>query len=515
MAFTAALQTVSPLYSLGLFSGAFVLYWIVWIIYARTLHPLSKVPGPWLATVSRTWYMLQIIRGDMEKTQRRLHEKYGPLIRIGPNEVACASPDAIKKIYRIKDALNKTDFYPVWSNNTFSKYPDNFTGILDKLHGERRRIVNHVYSLSNVLQSERYIDRCSEVFMQKMKEHTNKNEPFDLGTWVQWYAFDVIGELYFGRMFGFMEKSHDHEGWINALELLTPFLCVTGVGPTYLRPLILGSAIAVPGSLKALKAIDTVAHAARECVSKRFGEGAVQTEKRTDLLQQLYDIYQEKGEKVDFKMGEITQEAWVGLFAGSDTTAIAFRAVFYYLMKTPSAYNKVVAEIDEATEKGELTFPCKYSDAIKLPYLCACIKEAFRVHPSVGLTMARLAPAEGMELCGTYIPSGYRVGMNGAVVQFDKSIFGEDADQYRPDRWLEGDATNMEKHMLHFGYGTRTCIGKNISLAELHKLVPQVLRHFKIEMWDQNKEWETCNTWFVKQTGVEVRLTPRKEAVLA
>lgn len=202
-------------------------------------------------------------------------------------------------------------------------------------------------------------------------------------------------------------------------------------------------------------------------------------------------------------------------FAGSDTTGIAFRATFYYLMKTPSAYEKLLAEIDEAANKGELTFPCKYSDAIKLPYLSACIKEAFRIHPSVALTMGRVAPAEGLELCGKYIPAGYRVGMNGAVIHLDKTIFGEDADQFRPDRWLEGDTTNMDKHMLHFGYGTRTCIGKNISLSELHKVVPQVLRHFKIEMWDPKKEWKTCNTWFNEQKGVHVRLTPRKEAGLA
>lgn len=127
------------------------------------------------------------------------------------------------------------------------------------------------------------------------------------------YAFDVIGELYFGRMFGFMENSHDHNGWVNSLELFLPFLCVTGVGPTYLRPLILGSAMVVPGALKALKAFETIAEAARTCVAKRFNEPPAEGEKRTDILQQLYDIYQEKGDKVDFKMGEITQEAWVGL----------------------------------------------------------------------------------------------------------------------------------------------------------------------------------------------------------
>jgi len=128
------------------------------------------------------------------------------------------------------------------------------------------------------------------------------------------YAFDVIGELYFGRMFGFMENSHDHEGWIHSLELLMPFLCLTAVAPSYVRPLILSSAIVVPGSLRALKAIDNIAVAANSCVAQRFEEvSTVETPPRSDLLQQLYTIYREKGDKIDFKMGEIKLEAYVAM----------------------------------------------------------------------------------------------------------------------------------------------------------------------------------------------------------
>ncbi|KIW60511.1 hypothetical protein PV05_00723 [Exophiala xenobiotica] len=490
---------------------ALVGYWICWIIYARHFHPLSKIPGPWLASVSRLWYMQQIARGDMQDTQRRLHAKYGPMLRIAPNEVACSSPDAIKSIYRNQGALDKTDFYTVWNSQNFSKHRDMFTGVNDKAHGERRRIFNHVYSLSNVLKSEEYIDKCSELFLQRIAEYQDGSKPFDLGKWLQMYAFDVIGELYFGRMFGFMETGGDHGSWIESLDLLMPFLCMTAVAPSYVRPLILASALVVPGSLKALKAIDNIGVAARGCVAKRFDENRKDEEQpRTDLLEQLYEIHREKGEKVDFQLGDIQQEAYVGLFAGSDTTAIGFRSVFYHLMKNPAVYEQVLQEIDTAAEKGELSSPVKYAEAIKLPFLCACIKEALRVHPGVALTMGRTVPAEGLELCGVYIPGGYRVGMNGAVVHYDKNIFGEDADQYRPGRWLEGDTSKMDKSMLHFGAGTRTCIGKNISLAELHKLIPYLLRNFKVEMWEQDKTWKTTNLWFHKQEGLEVRVTARR-----
>ncbi len=128
------------------------------------------------------------------------------------------------------------------------------------------------------------------------------------------YAFDVIGELYFGRMFGFMETGGDHGSWIESLDLLMPFLCMTAVAPSYVRPLILASALVVPGSLKALKAIDNIGVAARGCVAKRFDENRKDEEQpRTDLLEQLYEIHREKGEKVDFQLGDIQQEAYVGL----------------------------------------------------------------------------------------------------------------------------------------------------------------------------------------------------------
>lgn len=166
--------------------AALVGYWVAWIIYSRTLHPLSHIPGPFGASVSRFWIMWRTARGDMEHTQRSLHKKYGPLVRIAPNEIACADPNAIKKIYRTSQPLRKTDFYPIWGNKTFSKYPDNFSGTDEQLHSERRRIVNHVYSLSNVLQFETFIDRCSELFMTRLGELADGVQVIDLGEWLQW-----------------------------------------------------------------------------------------------------------------------------------------------------------------------------------------------------------------------------------------------------------------------------------------------------------------------------------------
>jgi len=172
-------------------------------------------------------------------------------------------------------------------------------------------------------------------------------------------------------------------------------------------------------------------------------------------------------EKDDFAICDIATETWVSLFAGSDTTAIAMRSIMYNIMRNRDIYDKVTAEIDQATVEGKLGNPITYADAIKLPYFVACCKEGFRVYPSVGMSMPRHVPANGVTISGRFFPEGSRVGMSGAVLHYDKSIFGEDADVYNPERWFRPGTEVMERHMLHFGAGPRTCVGKNVSKSKL------------------------------------------------
>ena len=140
------------------------------------------------------------------------------------------------------------------------------------------------------------------------------------------------------------------------------------------------------------------------------------------------------------------------------------RATLYYLMIDPPIYNQVVKEIDDAINSGTIpsSGPIAYSQAIKLPLLCASIKEAMRLHPSVGLTLPRDVPPQGLTIGDTFIPGGNRIGMNAAVVQYDPSIYGEDAASFRPSRWLAEDTAEMNRNLLYFGAGTRTCLGKNV-----------------------------------------------------
>ncbi|KAI7135816.1 hypothetical protein KC343_g21610, partial [Hortaea werneckii] len=116
--------------------------------------------------------------------------------------------------------------------------------------------------------------------------------------------------------------------------------------------------------------------------------------------------------------------------------------------------------------------------------------------------LERVVPPQGIEILGEHIRGGTIVGCNAWVLHRRAEIFGSDVDAFRPERWLEAKSDQlkeMKATMFQFGAGARTCIGKNISLLEIYKLVPTFLRNFEIELEKPGTEWKTWNAWFVRQ----------------
>lgn len=179
------------------------------------------------------------------------------------------------------------------------------------------------------------------------------------------------------------------------------------------------------------------------------------------------------------------------MFAGSDTTAISLRAVLYYTLKNPLVLASLNEELSNVSATGHLSFPVTWKQSQSLPYLDAVIKEALRLHPAVGLPLERLVPAAGLQLPnGPFLPSGTIVGASPWIIHRDQTIFGADANEFNPDRWLqkegetESEFKRREKGMVRatftFGAGSRTCIGKNVSLLEIYKVVPSLIWRYEV-----------------------------------
>ncbi|KAI4954248.1 hypothetical protein J4E91_001958 [Alternaria rosae] len=489
---------------------SFVAYYLIWTIYTRTLHPLAKIPGPFWASVSRTWLMWHHHKGDIEIVERVLHQKYGPIIRIAPDEVVTTDTTAIPHIYPVQKALEKTDWYNPWRPSGLNSQPDLFTQTNEKAHTAYRRIVGGVYSLSSILKNEPNLDATLELFLERLGSFADGNEAFDFGLWLEMYSFDSVGVAFFGQAFGFLKDSIDYNNYIHSVHLAMPFLTLLTVTPYYIRPFLLLVAVCIPSLLKAVLAVEDIKKTAI-IETKTATERTLEvTGKRPDLLSQLLAIVQEKGEKVNYSHREITSDMWVAIMAGADSTSIAMRSVFYFLMKNPEKLEKARAEVDAAFENGNLSSPVQYGQAASLPYLVATVKEALRLFSPFSVSMPRYAPSEGITLCGKYIPAGYTVGMNPSIVSHDRDIFGKDALDFVPERWLQSeDRTRaMEKTILGWGAGTRTCVGRPLALTQIYKVTAEVLHRFDFKM-AHDKPWKTHNASFNVQTGVECRFKRR------
>ena len=123
----------------------------------------------------------------------------------------------------------------------------------------------------------------------------------------------------------------------------------------------------------------------------------------------------------------------------------------YHVLRDPAIYAKLKGELDEATAGGKLSDMPQWSEAQALPYFQACLKEAMRLRPAVGLNICRLVPPGGAEIAGQFFPGGVRIALNGWALHRDKETFGHDPEVFRPERWIEGDAKTMERFMFQVG----------------------------------------------------------------
>jgi cytochrome P450 len=188
-------------------------------------------------------------------------------------------------------------------------------------------------------------------------------------------------------------------------------------------------------------------------------------------------------------------------------------------------YKKLVAEILGAEKSGHLSEMITYAEAQNLPYFQACLKEAMRMRPAVGVNMQRFVPPGGAQIDGQFFPEGTLVSLNGWVLHRNQPTFGKDADIFRPERWLEGNAKEMERSMYQasdttpfpalvylmliyaraqFGGGSHLCIGRNLALLEMNKLLLQLLRRYDLQLVHPGRSLQHNTTFFVVQKGLEV-----------
>lgn len=233
-----------------------------------------------------------------------------------------------------------------------------------------------------------------------------------------------------------------------------------------------------------------------------------------DFLDKFIEAKKADPDNVDD--GQIVSWLMVNMIAGADTTAITIRSALYYSLKHPRVWKKLTEEVLAADFRGRT--PPPHKDVRAIPYVDAVLREALRVLPGVAMTLERYVPRGGFSLPqGDYLPEGTVVGMNPFITNRSKSIYGEDAEDFRPERWLRDEEageseeafqvrlTRMNKADLSFGAGSRLCIGKHMGLFQAYKVLATLITLYDFELVT-DKEWKVINSWFPRQEGLEVRM---------
>ncbi|TVY21774.1 Cytochrome P450 monooxygenase gsfF [Lachnellula arida] len=498
-----------PILLPALFLAISILTVGTYTLYNLKFHPLSAIPGPFLARATPFYPIYLYYHGDFALHMRHLHSVYGEFVRLAPNHIAVSSPTSFKQLWTTK-GFEKGDFYDAFALG-ISKHRDLFTIRQNSFHSQRKRIHGNIWSMTSVLEMEKYIDELIELFLQRMGRLADEKELMDVGLWTWRYTYDIIGELFFGKAYGFLEKEQDIDNLMAAAGAVAPFEGMMGMAPVWAKPFMMWM-LAIPNIARGIMNFQKVKVTGKKLVADRMKTMENQDKSgRNDMLGKMLSIVWEKGERVDWTVLDVEQECFVAMVAGNDTVSISLTVILYHLAKNPSSLARLQHDLDEAAKNGALSPTIAYKEAISLPYLVAIINEGFRIHPLFGYPVPRVVPKGGAEVCGRWWPEGTELGTSCGVPEKNKAIFGEDAESWRPERWLveKEKAARMWDEVCAFGIGSRACIGQHIAQAEMTKLVAQFLLEFNIET---ASEWDCLERWFNKPQNICIKVTRRNRA---
>ncbi|KAH6669856.1 cytochrome P450 [Halenospora varia] len=187
------------------------------LLRKRYLSPFRDIPGPFLASISRSWEICIVATTThSEMVHIAAYEKYGPVIRVAPNELSFSSRITAREILSAGKRFQETDFYTVF---TPKSNPDISTEINESVHASKKRVAAQPYSLAAMKEFLPFVDPIITLLFTKLDElFTKEGEGIDLGEWLHFFALDVLGEVAFGRRFGFLEAGTDMEGMIATIN---------------------------------------------------------------------------------------------------------------------------------------------------------------------------------------------------------------------------------------------------------------------------------------------------------
>ncbi|KAJ4391520.1 hypothetical protein N0V93_005138 [Gnomoniopsis smithogilvyi] len=497
-----------------------VLLFLSLTLYRLYLHPLSRIPGPRLAAVSSAWYAYHVRNGHMLYLGQTLHKQYGAVVRVSPNEVWLASREAFKTIYSPTNGYEKSYFYLAtallkprlsWDGwNLSLQSPDTLDLLAErdlKRYRLQRRLIGPVYNANNVKQYEGSVDAVLDRVIAQV--YSLDGAEVDLKEWMHITVVECLGAVSISWSPGYLSSKsdgnsgkHAYMGWRRKSVFgIFPWAVISeslskSAGRAFAN--FWGLTYHTPK-----EGFNPFFPAVQKKITKRVKaglRGQPQKNVRKDIMTDLIQLSKSRPE---FNEHYLRRMAMSNFGAGHETLTSTLVSAFAMIGSHSATQARV------AKEARQSSGPLSYEAASQLHFTQASIKEAQRLHPVIGMSLPRKVPEGGMEIHGLHIPSGTTVGCNPVSLHRTPEIFGQDAEVYRPERWLdETTRKDLDRFNLIYGGGARTCPGRYLAEMLVGKIVPVIIRHFDIEVTIPPEE-DMPFYFMAMLTGVKARFIAR------
>ncbi|KAA8563653.1 hypothetical protein EYC84_011675 [Monilinia fructicola] len=483
----------------------FTFYYAVFAIYNLYFSPLSKFPGPKRLAISRLPLIRYVILGTTYKYFDRLHEKYGPVVRIAPDELITISPDAWKDVYTRKPQMTKDPFSMTPPLNGAESL---FTATGDT-HVRIRRNFANGFSDKALRKQSKIIEGYIELLLQRLRRVTTKSASgeVDLAKFFGYLSLDIYADLMFGESFHGLEGDNEHS-WILGFFLGAKF----------------GS---VRNSIQRFHPLEVIFGwiFLRLTSKMRVHNWKVATDRITYRLE-MGDLGSERSDFVSPIIGNVNEGNGItrkelntnGLaivIAGCQLPTVALATSCYFLMKYPETLAILTEEVRSCySEDKEIDV----QSTIGLPYLEAVINETLRIHHPTPNQLPRNVPPEGAAIAGNWIPGGTIIGVAMQAAQTSPLNFFEPK-VFHPERFLPEShplydsrfATDNREAFKPFSTGPRSCMGGKTFLAQARVTLARMVWNFEMELGNKNDgNWIDQRAYLVfEPKALHVRLKER------
>ncbi|KAF8250241.1 putative cytochrome P450, partial [Wilcoxina mikolae CBS 423.85] len=445
-------------------------------IYNCFFHPIVHLPGPLLARCSPLWTMFALHRKRFNSELQDLHTKYGPVVRIGPNEVSFATIEAQTTIYgtrpgQAEDHFSKDGTFLTLFSDLVLNAPTLITIADPGLHKHLRKILQQAFTPQALAEIESIQHVHLEKLMPTFDRLAKEGEVFDIALVLEEFFWDIIGDWSFGEplLSGRKPMYESLKGLgkrtMPFVELLSYVTIMPGVNNVVRHALAM-----IPFQSQLQSKLLSKARL-RDCMDRQDG--------RKDFLTAIMSS-KDQGLTLN---SEATLSNAVGLtLAGYQTTATTLSSIFYQLLRCPKNLHKLQTELRTTFSSAS---SIRHDRLLQLPFLNACIKETLRLLPPAnGKTAQRAAPS-GV-IGDTYIPAGTLVSSDIYSIQ-RSPLYWADPEEFRPERWIEngpGEKYEMDVRQAYrpFLIGTRSCIGRKMAMQSLRCVTARLVWGFDVEM---------------------------------